>query len=418
MPTYDAVIVGGGFAGLSAAVDLAARGALVIVVEGRPMLGGRATSYRDRVTGDDVDNGQHVLFGCYRETFRFLRAIGADGDVRLQPRLGVSYVNRDGRKIRFACPDLPVPLHLLGGVVEWDELSVAEKLAGLRMAGLVRQLRQRANDGLPEAVVGERETARDWLLRPSIKALVWPARPRLRECSPSCAVLARRTRPLGSRVVRSRCSTPFRLVGLLSLAVGQFGLARLEGPRSSTAVLSGSRRGVSSSLHRSSSWPSPGSRCLRYSIPPPPSLLPVLERQDAMGSVPIVSVYLWFDTSVLPEAFLGLQGMTMQWVFDKRAASGPHGTHLTLVSSGAETIVGLSNTVLIELELSDLRSAVPAARDVAVSHAPVILERRATFSLAPGEPGRPGSETVIRGLYLAGDWIETGLPSTISRARW
>ena len=143
MPAYDAVIVGGGFAGLSAAVDLAARGARVIVVEGRPRLGGRATSYRDRVTGEDVDNGQHVIFGCYRETFRFLRTIGADRDVRLQPRLDVSYADRDGRSIRYRCPDLPAPLHLLGGLVEWDELSVAEKLAGLRMARPLRQLRRR-----------------------------------------------------------------------------------------------------------------------------------------------------------------------------------------------------------------------------------------------------------------------------------
>ena len=91
----DVIIVGAGFAGLSAAVALTARGARVTVLEARPRLGGRATSYRDLSTGELVDNGQHILFGCYRETLRFLRTIGAAGDVRFQESLGVSYLDRD-----------------------------------------------------------------------------------------------------------------------------------------------------------------------------------------------------------------------------------------------------------------------------------------------------------------------------------
>jgi len=71
------VVVGGGFAGLSAAVRLARAGARVLVLEARARLGGRATSFRDRDTAEVVDNGQHVLLGCYTETFDFLRAIDA-----------------------------------------------------------------------------------------------------------------------------------------------------------------------------------------------------------------------------------------------------------------------------------------------------------------------------------------------------
>ena len=209
---------------------------------------------------------------------------------------------------------------------------------------------------------------------------------------------------------------PCRPVSLLRLAVGPCGPARLAGPPSLTVAWWGSRRGASSSPRLCSSRQFRGSHCLLCSIPPPSPLVPVLERAAAMGSAPIVSVHLWFDSPVLKEPFLGLLGMTMQWVFDKRAAFGPHGSHLTLVSSGADTVVGLSNGVLIDRALSDLRSAVPAAHDVVLSHALVIRERQATFSLSPGQPTRPSSETVIRGLYLAGDWIETGLPSTIESA--
>ena len=95
---FDAVIVGAGFAGLSAATVLAEAGRRVLVVEARPRLGGRATAFQDRVTGERVDNGQHVLFGCYVETLAFLRRIGAEGNVRRQPSLSVPFLDRAGRR--------------------------------------------------------------------------------------------------------------------------------------------------------------------------------------------------------------------------------------------------------------------------------------------------------------------------------
>ena len=88
--TYDAIVIGAGFAGLSAAVRLARDGARVLVVEARGRLGGRATAFRDRDSGEAVDNGQHVLLGCYTDTFAFLREIGAIDNVRLQPQLAVN----------------------------------------------------------------------------------------------------------------------------------------------------------------------------------------------------------------------------------------------------------------------------------------------------------------------------------------
>ena len=103
-------------------------------------------------------------------------------------------------------------------------------------------------------------------------------------------------------------------------------------------------------------------------------------------------------------------------MFDTRHSFGSGASHLTLVSSGAQALAGLSNDELIERALSDLRSTVPRAREASLVHALVIRERQATFSLAPGQPQRPDTRTVIRGLFLAGDWIETGLPSTIEGA--
>src|SRR6516225_120310 len=91
------VIVGGGFAGLSAAVRLAAAGVRVLVLEARGRLGGRATAYIDKTTGEEVDNGQHIVAGCYRETFEFLRTIDAEQHVHVPDALVVPFVDDAGR---------------------------------------------------------------------------------------------------------------------------------------------------------------------------------------------------------------------------------------------------------------------------------------------------------------------------------
>jgi uncharacterized protein with NAD-binding domain and iron-sulfur cluster len=106
----------------------------------------------------------------------------------------------------------------------------------------------------------------------------------------------------------------------------------------------------------------------------------------------------------------------MQWVFDKRLILGDGSTHLSLVPSGASALVGQGNQVLVNLAMTELTAAIPAARGAVLRRAVVVREKRATFSVAPGQPARPQVETGIPGLFLAGDWIDTGLPATIESA--
>ena len=135
-----------------------------------------------------------------------------------------------------------------------------------------------------------------------------------------------------------------------------------------------------------------------------------------MSSSPIATVNLWFDRPVLDEPFVGLPGRAMQWVFDKRHVFGGSASHLSLVSSGADRLVNMPNDQLIAAAHTELLEAIPAVRPARLLRSTVVRERHATFSLAPGQPARPATVTGVRGLFLAGDWIDTGLPATIESA--
>jgi hydroxysqualene dehydroxylase len=425
--TYDVIVIGGGFAGLSAATALAERGVRVLVLEARPSLGGRATAFTDPGTGERVDNGQHVVIGAYRETFAFLRRLGTDGDVALQRDLAIEVIDRIGHRSRLACPSLPSPLHLLAGVMRWDAITWTDRLALWRMRGVLAG----RDDGRGRTTSAS-ETVRQWLERHGQTAklieLLWEplAVASLNQSIDDAAGAAfetvvrrmftgnRRDSALGlprkalddlycnparNYVERAggevRTGAPARVVSEPSLGV----FVRDEVTRSRAVICA-------------TAW---------YALPTvfpnrPAALEPILAAAEATMASPIVTVNLWLDRRVTHEAFVGLPGRAMQWIFDKRALFGDESSHLSLVSSGAGALVGRDNEAIVDLALEELRAALPAARDAIVRRAIVVREKRATFSVAPGQPTRPATRTAVPGLFLAGDWIDTGLPATIESA--
>jgi squalene-associated FAD-dependent desaturase len=469
----EVIVVGAGCAGLAAAVALADRGRRVLVLEARGRLGGRASAYFDKVTGESVDNGQHVLAGCYDHTFAFLDTIGARDRVYLQPSLEIGFVDERGKASLLKFPQWRAPWHLVGGVMRWRGVSWADRFALLKLGR-----------ALPRLPIGVRkdETVEQWLIRHGqtkrLRQMLWEplaiaALNQEAKTASAIAFAAVLKNMLGGRPRAAALGLP--LVPLEQLfgepaheyiianggEVRMHSLARIivEHGR----VLQVDVRGESMPIRQvicAVPWFGLGSV---LQDDEQGRLRPILSAAAAMTPSPIVTVNLWFDRPVLDRPFIGLPGRTMQWAFDTHtlwkvlgrkpskpagaAAAGDAGAatppsapalvigpdgepvmsggvetqaapfeHLSLVSSGADAVLRYSNEQLVKLALEELTGAVPAARYAKVVRATVVREPYATFSVALGQPARPPMKTPIDGLWLAGDWTDTGLPGTIEGA--
>jgi squalene-associated FAD-dependent desaturase len=434
--TADVVVIGGGVAGLAAAASLAERGAAVVVVEARPGLGGRAGSFTDPATGGIVDNGQHILMGCYRETFAFLRRIGALQHVRVQPSLAVPSIDSAGRPSELSCPPLPAPWHLLGGVIEWEALGWKDRLSVLKLGAPVRTEQKRLRGRSGRMACSPEETVENWLVRngqtPRLREMLWDPlalaalnQPPHEAAAPAFVrVLAEMfgPDPLAASIafpavpLEALYAAPAReFIAKRGGAIWTSALARVivEGGRAAGVRARGGRGVRARAVISAVPWFALGALADEV----PAALATIVSGAARMASYPIVTVNLWLDRRVLATPFVGLPGRAMQWAFDHGAITGGALSYLSLVSSGAAGVVGLGNDAIIGLALRELRDALPAARAAAVRRATVVRERRATFSLAPGQPARPApGPTPLPGFYLAGDWTDTGLPGTIESA--
>ena len=430
----DVVVVGGGFAGLSAAVRLTQRGMRVLLVEARSRLGGRATSFSDRTTGEWVDNGQHVLLGCYTDTFSFLRTIGALNHVWLQTQLSVTMIDREGRSSHLVCPHLPAPWHLLAGVFEWDALAWPDRFSVLRMAKPLKLARRQLDPSSHLIAASPGETVENWLIRHGqterLREMLW--RPL------ALAALNQRADRAAAPALARVLAEMFGLdshAAAIALPTKPLHLMYAEPARTFIESHGGEVRTAATARIQVSenavqSVEVTGDRlhpqAVVCAVPwfafaeafdgATDRLRGVIDRAARMSSSPIVTANLWFDRPILNEPFLGLPGRTMQWLFEKRLSLGNEASHLSLVSSGADSVARLSNDEVMAIAHQELVEAMPAVRSSRLLQSTLIREPHATFSLAPGQPARPSTETAVRGLYLAGDWIETGLPATIESA--
>ncbi len=441
----DVLIVGGGFAGLAAGVALSGAGRRVRLLEQRRHLGGRAYSFCDTRTGSLVDNGQHILLGCYHSTLEFLREIGTLDRIVFQPRLAVRFLEAPSRLTALRCPRLPAPWHLLLGVLASRAFKLREKIEVLRLGHALDSSRH-AKSGF------EGLTVEEWLQRlgqsEGLRRNFWDLLciaalnedPRIASAALFERVLrlALFTSPADSRIGLARTG----LSDCYTQAATDYIVARggqVETGRSVSEFVISRRR---PSGEPRTQEPEPRficegvrladgeviqARVLLSAVPSfqlgrllPPDLLssePFFRAVSALRPAPIISINLWFNRPITGLDFVGLRGTTVQWLFNKGKILGSHEGYVSLVLSGAHQHIHRSKKELLAIALQELGDLLPEARRAQLAHSIVIKERFATFSPSvDAEILRPSARTPVQGFFLAGDWTATGLPATIEGA--
>jgi squalene-associated FAD-dependent desaturase len=383
-------VVGGGLAGLAAALDLVDAGADVTVHEARPTLGGAVQTLPER-EGDPQpppDNGQHIALGCFTEYLRFLDRIGESGSV-LRERLALPVLDEHARtaEIKASLPALLGYAH----IPVRDRMRLPFTLMRLRTA------RSQPNEtfGATLRRLGETDTsiARFWdvFIRPALNLCA-------DEVDAEAGIFTVRTALLGPRA-NSDLVLPLKPLGWMhGDAAG-----RVLGDRVQLEA-------------RVESLDDLDAEAIVVAVPPAESARLLGEAEPALESSPIVSVHLLFDRPILNVPIAALLSSDAHWVFDRGALTGhpapDGGQYLTVVSSGVPELLEVRGRGLVDRIAGELTGRLGAA-DLVWSR--VSREPNATIALRPGA-FRPGVETDRPNVARAGAWTGTGWPATMESA--
>jgi len=416
------IVVGGGWSGLAAAVELSRRGAAVTLLEAADRLGGRAARIQHR--GRDYDSGQHLLIGAYRGVRELLAVTGVEEREVFERRpLELISLSATAAPLRLRLADLPAPFHLLGGLLRAEGLSRADKWRALKFCLAAARSRT------PDPDYSVQELLFRHAQSPALVVRLW---------EPVC--LATLNTPLHEasaalflRVLRDTFAYDRRDSDLL---LPRRGLAsvlpdpaqRFLAARGARILLRHRAAGLEVARGRVDAVVlADGARLAAdhvvLALPPPACarvigncapLRPLAERLSRLDYAPICTVYLRYPPAVrLDFPMIGLHGTLAQWVFDL-AASGEPGLMAAVISGPGDHVS------LARAELQDRVRAELAAR---FPHWPPpseifsLCEQRATFLSRIGiDKLRPAAETAVEGCWLAGDAVDSGYPATLEGA--
>jgi zeta-carotene desaturase len=446
MSSQSVLVIGGGLAGLSSAVALAEAGLQVRLLEKRPHLGGRATSYA-LPDGSEVDNCQHVTLGCCTNLADFYSRVGASEKIRFYDRL--YFADAQGQRSIIEAAPLPPPLHMAPSFLLFRALTLADKRAIANAMLTIARF-----GGSPPRIEGI--SMLDWLHRMNQTADAIERFWRVVLVSALDEELARTDARYGIEVFWKAFlgnSTGYR-VGIPTVPLADL----YEGCRKAIVQQGGEVRlrcGISEIRVKANCFAGAvledgtevfADTCI--SAVPHDALLELLPAQCTeanapleglrhLKSSPITGVHLWYDRQVMTEPFLTLLDHTTQWVFNKTflykpAETNPgaarpseqqaatvesSGQYLQLVISASYDLIPRSRREIIELCRRELAAVLPLTREAQLRKATVIKEVNATFSPQPGaDRWRPLQRSPLANLYLCGDWTRTGWPATMEGA--
>jgi squalene-associated FAD-dependent desaturase len=428
-------VIGGGVAGMSAACALAESGFAVQLVERRGYLGGRASSYLHPGVNEVIDNCQHVLFGCCTNLIGFYQRIGV-ADKILWTR-DMTMIEPSGRRSRLGPTEmgrwcLPAPLHGTPSLLRAKAFSLADKLAlGRAFRAILR----------PAAIHNSSETLGDWLRRHKQTERAMNRFWRLVIASALNADIENIAVPYAAKVIRELFmnSADAGSMGMSTVPLSELyaGAEQFLNQQSSRVIYNSSvealqwdgasrqwsiatRNGTLMSDYVILALPFEATGKLIANMPAVEGASRLTDQIQKHEHWPLCSVHLWFDREItnLPHAVL--LDREIHWLYNKSRLQPWRklkGSYVELVVSASRAFTALSREDAISLSLKELAEFFPVVREAKLEKAALVKEVRATFGVPPGiDAARPGAASPWPQLYLAGDWINTGWPSTMESA--
>jgi squalene-associated FAD-dependent desaturase len=420
------LVLGGGLAGLAAALRLGEQGFAVTVLESRQRLGGRAGSFTDPVSGQLIDACQHVSMGCCTAFAHFARATGIAHLIEPQPTL--YFMTPDRRVSRFRADPLPAPLHLARAFLQLHTLSLAEKLRiaqGLRRLQATSPAELAADppfvDWLARVGQPRRAVERFWglVLVSALNETVERVGLRYAHQVFTEGFLGSRRAfevhlprvPLG-RLYGAELQRAFDRLGVRVLL--NHAVRRIE-------LVGGAVQGVclrDGQTLRADGYVAalPFARLLEVLPEQAVNEQPQFARLRHLRVAPITSVHVWYDRPITRLPHVVLVDCLGHWLFNRgELAAGEH--YVQVVVSAARHLREQGHDQSQQQILAELARLFPGARQARVLRARTITETAATFCPVPGvDHDRPPQATPYRNLTLAGDYTRTGWPATMEGA--
>jgi squalene-associated FAD-dependent desaturase len=405
-------VIGGGLAGMAAAVALQSAGVNVTFLEARRSLGGRAGSFDDPQSGEVLDNCQHVLLGCCTNLLDFYRRIGASDLIRFDRTIHFRD-SHGGRHDLWGIRNWPAPLNLGPSLLQFNALSIYERIALTRAMLAMMQMGRAGRMALSDVAFG------DWLneqRQPESLVekfydpiVVSGLNEETRRASAAYAIQIFQDAMLSNSAgyVMGVPNCPLsRLYANIPVRDVRLGVRASELQIEGDRVLDADAVVLATNFHALD------------------NLVPVkwLARDSRFSplqkieSVPILGAHLWFDRAVLSEPHAAMMSGPLQWLFRKdESGAAVHG-----VISAARSWVGRDKQQMLDGFEKQIRNTLPQARDAKLLRGVIVIEKRATFSPLPGvdrlRPTQAPPAGGLKNLFLAGDYTQTGWPATMEGA--
>ncbi|MGQ9797857.1 MAG: hydroxysqualene dehydroxylase HpnE [Ignavibacterium sp.] len=432
------LVIGGGLAGLSAAAYLVKNKFDVTLIESSPKLGGRVYSFFDEKTNTEIDNGQHILMGCYSDTLSLLKMtnayqhfhIAADG--KNQNRLVINYLDRNQKELKLQSSDLPHPFNLLSALLSFNAFSVNDKLSMIKFFIKLKFIDSEKlwnvnvkqwlkNENQSDNVIKtfweiisisalntSTEKASAKIFCDILKEIFWKDKTSSLIILPSLSLSQSFIEPIYNYLIHNNCKVNLS-EKCVSLEINNNRINKVI-----TTSANSSKQNVYDKFD------------FVISAVPFFALKKLLDKnylsiQSEFNYSSILNIHLWLTQdatkklSFINEEFYAFNNSELHWLFNKQ-------THWNIVISNADKFMDMPKEKIFSFVLDELKNFIPIRKDD-ISEYKIIKEKRATF--IPDKKtlkNRPAADTKIENLFLAGDWIDTKLPATIESAvksgRW